>query len=245
MHTFALVAALLISACSYDYSRLQGRGGDAGGLEVGHPDGGQTDTSLDSVLEDSDGPNDGTTPVDSIDTSDLPDSAPRPLGAGCAADGQCASGVCANASGGTKQCCDGKPSACSPCVNGFLTALSDGETADGCARCTGGRTSNINEGGSCGAHATCGGPMFSSGFGDGTSLYSTVATNFVCHSGTCTSTAVDCTAKTCPGCPNKQYLGCFVDSSGSAGAADGGADPVSGAACRCVDKGGSFCSAAL
>jgi hypothetical protein len=69
-------------------------------------------------------------------------------------------------------------------------------------------------------------------------LYSTVATNFVCQAGACVGTATDCTTKTCPAC-DKQYLGCFVDSPG-----DGGA-PLQGSACRCVDKGGSFCTGPL
>jgi hypothetical protein len=86
--------------------------------------------------------------------------------------------------------------------------------------------------------------MFSSGFGDGSSLYSTIASNFACHAGVCSPTMIDCTTKACTPC-DKQYLGCFVDSTGSTGATNGGADPVKGAACRCVDKGGSFCSGAL
>lgn len=86
----------------------------------------------------------------------------RPLGAGCTSDDQCGSGVC---DGATSMCCSGRADSCNTCIGGYLTPKKDG--------------------------TSCGG-----GLCDGVAPFvgerSCTATNYVCVSGTCTTTTVNC-----------------------------------------------------
>jgi hypothetical protein len=50
----------------------------------------------------------------------------RPLGAGCAADDDCASAVCTTAASGQHMCCDARSTACIACVGGYQAPLPDG-----------------------------------------------------------------------------------------------------------------------
>ena len=166
----------------------------------------------------------------------------RPLGAGCAEDSQCGSGICVSGSsgGGGGVCCNGRPSACSTCTGGYVTPKPDGST--GCGVCRAGKLVDVvADGESCGE--TCGGPL-GPGY-DGALTAQTVAIRSVCRAGLCVTTETDCSKKVCPAtCNQMRYIGCFLNSDGSGGGTGGGNLPVAGAACRCVG-GSSFCSAAL
>jgi hypothetical protein len=162
----------------------------------------------------------------------------RPLGAGCSADAQCGSSIC---DGVSHACCDGRTDACTVCTGGYKTPVPDGASACGTCR-AGVLTDIVPDGTSCGA--TCGGMTFPTGFGNST--YTTTASNSTCHAGACVAETVDCSMKSCPSDCTKMYLGCFVNSQGSAeSTSSGGQEAVAGAACRCVDTSGNFCSAGL
>jgi hypothetical protein len=99
-------------------------------------------------------------------------SDPRPLGAGCTGDGQCASNVCAKAqpSDNVGTCCNARPDQCSTCVGGYVTPVEDGKT--------------------CG-EAFCGGPT---AMVRGKSVpVPTQATQSFCKAGKCVAETVDCT----------------------------------------------------
>lgn len=165
----------------------------------------------------------------------------RPLAAGCSADDQCGSGICAATSDGSRACCTGRPDACNTCIGGYKTPIADGAVT--CGTCRAGElVALLPDGTKCGE--SCGGTVLPTGFGN--SSYTTLAMNSTCRAGVCTETVTDCAQKACPSDCTKMYLGCFVNSQGSADStSSGGAEAVPGAACRCVGASGDFCSAGL
>lgn len=60
-----------------------------------------------------------------VATGGVGGAAGRPLGAGCASDDQCGSGICTTSASG-QTCCDGRSTVCTSCVGGYQTAMPDG-----------------------------------------------------------------------------------------------------------------------
>ena len=103
----------------------------------------------------------------------------QPLGAACADDGQCSSGICVKTSV-SGMCCDKAEDACNHCVAGS-TVPNDG-VACGTGSCTGGTTSG---------DSPCGGKP---------ALVNSTMMNYVCMGGACTAVSSSCV-------PNAQYNG--------------------------------------
>lgn len=150
----------------------------------------------------------------------------KPLGAGCATDGECASTIC---DGASRACCDGRSDVCSSCIGGYKTPVPDGVAT--CGVCEAGVLQPSLDGTACGT-SVCGGPIQSTGEGtlpaqgvacegsgarmESSYCYYPTATNSTCHAGACIAANIDCTSFVCPvGC-TKLYSECDLPATGTA-----------------------------
>ena len=140
----------------------------------------------------------------------------RPLGAGCTADTDCTSSICAKASATATagMCCNGRPDTCSTCIGGYRTVVQDNTSVDACRVCRGGQITALADGTGAGACNTCKGGEVTPNT-DGTSCgdpectgdsvplpgglpYYRSSAVHVCMAGACMAVVRDCrTALTC------------------------------------------------